>query len=275
MLHARALCLITTSLCLLMVGSSHASAVQPNPHATMATAFTTSPTSPIPALKLDYHDSEDESKRMLAELGFKRNTMAVVIRWFFNPLTFIVVAALLTAAALAGDWFLAKRDKPLNLNLGNRVLAVSVLLAVFQWNASLEQDAMQRYESEIANANAAEGSEAVAAMLPDLYRSNPGEEPKASHEKTRYVYVHLDNLEYAVERYRQGFASASTTERAVMTFVAHCKECDFRKRAREQVRGYSKDVQAVVTAVVNIHCQEARCEELTTLDCFDRPSEVR
>lgn len=271
MSHARALRLITISLWLLMVGSRDANAVQPNPHATTATAITTGPTS----LKLDYHDSEDESKRMLAELGFKRNTMAAVIRWFFDPLTFIVVAALLTAAALAGDWFFATRNKQLDLNLGSRVLAVSVLLAVFQWNASLEQDAMQRYESEITNANSAESSEAVASMFPNLYRVNPGEEPKASHEKTRYVYTSLDNLEYAVERYRQGFASASTTERAVMTFVEHCKESDFRKRARCQVKGYSKDVKAVVENVVNIHCRETRCEEQTSLDqCSGRPSEV-
>ncbi len=229
-----------------MVGSRDANAVQPNPHATMATAITTGPTPPIPALKLDYHDSEDESKRMLAELGFKRNTMAAVIRWFFDPLTFIVVAALFTAAALTGDWFFATRNKPLNLNLGSRVLAVSVLLAVFQWNASLEQDAMQRYEAEIANANAAE-LEPVAKMLPGLYRGKGCPEDSA---EIRYVYMHLDNLEYAIERYRHGFASASTTERAVMTFVAHCKEPQFEKLANEQVTGYSKDEQVVVAAVV-------------------------
>lgn len=70
------------------------------------------------------------------------------------------------------------------------------------------------------------------------------------YEQIRYVYMHLDNLEYAAERYRHGFASASTTERAVMTFVAHCKEPIFESRVRLQVEGYSPDVHAVVDGVL-------------------------
>lgn len=247
MLHIRTLRLSTVSLYLLLVASVDASAVHANlqaltPGGAVIASGQTSALAPGP--KLAYHDSESESKRMLKDLGFKQNAMAVVTRWFFDPFNFALIVVLFTAAALLGDYLLAKRK--IKLDLGNRLLAVSALLAVFQWHASLEQDAMQRYEAEIATANAAETSKAVVTMLPNLYKGECPEDP----ERNRFVYIHLDNLEYAVERYRFGFASASTTERAVMTFVAHCQEETFRDKARQQVEGYSPDVQVIVEAVI-------------------------
>ncbi len=212
--------------------------------AMVGTVLAGSPATPAPATKLVYHDSEGESAQMLEQLGFKRSPMAVVTRFFFHPLAFVIIVALVTLAALAGDLLLARKNK--RLNLGGRILSVSVLLTVFQWHASLEQDAMQRYEAEIANANAAETSDSVARMLPHLYPATCHED----YEEIRYVYIHLDNLEYAAERYRHGFASASTTERAVMTFVVHCKEPRFESRVRSQVEGYSPDVHAVVERVL-------------------------
>jgi hypothetical protein len=105
---------------------------------------------------------------------------------------------------------------------------------------------MQRYEAEITNANAAESLEPVAKMMPHLYSGKTPEE----HVQSRYVYIHLDNLEYAIERYRHGFASATTTERAVMTFAVHCREPVFRRLAEQQAKGYSNDVNAVVKEVM-------------------------
>ncbi|HEV7428799.1 MAG TPA: hypothetical protein VGQ46_20800 [Thermoanaerobaculia bacterium] len=232
-------------LCVIVVNSRDANAIQATRNATTAAASTTGSTTPGRDSKLVFHDSEGDAKQLLAELGFKRNPMAVITRAFFNPITFVVIVALLTIVALAADYTLAKKHN-MQLNVGTRVLAISVLLAVFQWHSSLEQDAMQRYEAEVTNANAAEASEAVAKMLPTLYLGQSPDE----HAQSRYVYIHLDNLEYAIERYRHGFASATTTERAVMTFAVHCKEPVFSRLAQQQVNGYSNDVHAVVKAVV-------------------------
>lgn len=182
---------------------------------------------------------------MLEELGFQQESMAVVTRFFFHPFAFLVLVIILTVVALLIDLRLAKKD--MQLNVGARVLAVSVLLAVFQWHASLEQDAMQRYEVEISNANSAEISDEVARMLPNLY---PASDP-CEYPRIRFVYIHLDNLEYSLERYREGFASALTTSRAVMTFVEHCREQEFRRRVQYQVRGYSPLVRRVVSAVLS------------------------
>jgi hypothetical protein len=196
----------------------------------------------LPALV--YPISESESKQMLRELGCTPEGFAVVTRLLFNPVAVLAMVILLSAAAVFGQAALTKRK--LSMNMGNAVLAVTLLLAVFQWHASLEQEAAQRYEAEITNANAAESSPAVVQMLGRFYvGKTPGE-----NERIRYIYIHLDNLEYALDRYRHGFASASTTARAVMTFAGHCQQPEFGTHARQQVAGYPQFVRTVVAGVL-------------------------
>jgi hypothetical protein len=216
---------------------------------------------PIP--QLPYPTFELSARLFLWKLGCEQDWMGVATQVFFHPLTFLFIVAILTIGAIWAHLRPTQR-RDVELNVGSIVLAVSVLLAVFQWHTSLEQDAMQRYESEITNANGAENV-AVAKMLPHLYllakngdRSpNPCETDKdgtrdaCETARTRFVYIYLDNLEYAIERYRDGFASAQTTVRAVMTFAIHCRETDFKARAQQQVLGYSPLVQRVATAVFN------------------------
>jgi hypothetical protein len=194
---------------------------------------------PVP--KLPNPNTEWSARVLLADLGCHQEFMAALTRVFFHPITFIVIVIGLTAAAVVGY----VKERGHRLNLGAGVLAFSVLLAVFQWHASLEQDAMQRYESEAAGANGAETKE-VAKMLPDLYPVS--EEPARS--QAHFVYISLDNLEYAIERYREGFASATTTVRAVMTFAVHCREPQFKRLVKQQLVGYSPVVQRVANAII-------------------------
>jgi hypothetical protein len=168
--------------------------------------------------------------------------MAKVTGFLFNPFAVLGIVAFFAFAAVFGRVALLKRN--IQLNPGNAVLAVTLLLAVFQWHASIEQNAMQRWEEEITNANNAESSPDVAAMLARFY-TTPGE-----YAKARYIYISLDNLEYALERYREGFASATTTARAVMTFAGHCEEKNFRDLATDQVKGYPPFVGQVVNSVI-------------------------
>jgi hypothetical protein len=111
--------------------------------------------------------------------------------------------------------------------------AAGLVLTASQWHASLEQEAMKKYESEIATANKAEEPASVRKMMSRLYA---GAQTDGDFEKIEYVYVELDNLEFALERYRLGFASAYTTSRAVMTFLNRCETPEFRTLAWQQVR---------------------------------------
>jgi hypothetical protein len=196
-----------------------------------------------PTAGLSYRDSEWSAHWFLKNLGCEQGAIAFLTRLFFHPVGFIFFVLALMLAAWFAKLKLAKHN--FRLKLGSGVLAASVLLAVFQWHASLEQEAMQRYEVEISNANNAETSRAVALMLPDLYTGSDSD-----HAQEHFVYIHLDNLEYALERYREGFASATTTARAIMTFAVHCREPLFREHASEQMKGYSPLVQRVARAVI-------------------------
>jgi hypothetical protein len=195
-----------------------------------------------PPKMLAYSDTEWSAHWFLKELGCEQGFMAFVTRLFFHPVGFILLVSIITLAPLLRNFRLPRRKQ---LHLSTGIVAASVLLAAFQWHASLEQDAMQRFEGEISNANTAETSPAVASMLPDLYK---GCEPDYAQE--RFVYIHLDNLEYALERYREGFASATTTARAIMTFAVHCRESVFRNYASEQMMGYSPLVKRVAGAII-------------------------
>ena len=120
------------------------------------------------------------------------------------------------------------------LDLGNIILAIGALFAVLQWRESLEQQALEKYETGIAAANAVSAKcESVRQMMSHHYPRIGS--PEGQDERAEYVYLQLDNLEYALERYVQGFASAYTTARAVMTFYNRCVSTEFRERVREQL----------------------------------------
>ena len=137
------------------------------------------------------------------------------------------------------------------LAISNWFVAMTILLGIAKWNASLEQDAIKRYEAEIAQSNDAEKVDDVREMMAHLYRSPEG--CPRNYDKSRYVYIQLDNLEYALERYALGHASAYSTARAVMTFASRCGSDEFKKRARLQVKvaSYSPVVVRVVAEVID------------------------
>lgn len=246
MSRKRALYVVTTILCLFACGlalqflSKRSRSHQPP----LLSSVIKSSRQPVRLPPLDYPSSESESREMLAELGCTPEGFAVVTRRLFNPLVVLGLVMSVAIAALVGRSALAKRN--IQLNLGNALLAVTLRLAVFQWHASQEQDAMQRYEVEITNANTAESLPGVEKMLGRFYSGKTRED----NEQIRYVYIHIDNLEYALERYRQGFASATTTARAVMTFAGHCEQPEFFQRAQQQVPGYPQFVRVVVMSVL-------------------------
>lgn len=110
---------------------------------------------------------------------------------------------------------------------------------------------MEKYEREISGGNEVEKRATVREMMKSLYPAlSPEERP--DYDRSAYVYVELDNLEYALERYEEGLASAYTTSRAVMTFASRCRSREFRQRAELQVvvASYSPVTAKVVSLVI-------------------------
>jgi hypothetical protein len=156
--------------------------------------------------------------------------------------------AIATAIALGPT--LRKRN--VALDIGNLLIAAGLLVAAWQWQASVEQKALEQYAGEVLAMNTAESDDPhdeIHVMMQHLYRTIPGEK-EANITKIHYVYVQLDNLEYALERYMQGLASAYTTVRAVKTFDSRCESSEFRVRAGKQLTAfYSPVVGRVVSTL--------------------------
>jgi hypothetical protein len=119
------------------------------------------------------------------------------------------------------------------MEIGPILVAGGSAFAVLQWRHAIEQKAMDLYQSEIGQASAAT-TKAVCKMMLPQYLEEDKDDPE-SLECTKYVYHQLDLLEFAIERFRKGFATAYTTMRAVITFARKCEVDDFRRRAWELV----------------------------------------
>ena len=183
----------------------------------------------------------------LAQLGCSRDWFAITSPILFNWATLTILLVLLLGTVWIDVRF-ALRDK--QLNIGQKLLTLGLLIALFQWHASLDQDSLLRYELESASANTAEASPAVAKMLGRILYPGGSQE---DYDKTRYVYVQLDSLEHTLERYQRGFASASTAMREVRAFARHCQlSCEFRDKSTYQVRAasYSTTVRVVVSEII-------------------------
>src|SRR5229473_1533790 len=206
----------------------------------------TGPSNPRVAALLQA-DSEGEAKAALAALGCSPWLLpSLARRWQLTIFLLLVLLVMLIAIRIGP--LLAKRK--LQLDVGNLILAVGLLVAASQWQASIEQQAMEKYEHEVASLNESEGhdeSETIHTMMAHLYRRLPGE-TTPNYENIHYVYLRLDDLEYALERYTQGLSSAYTTVRAVKTFQSRCESPEFRTRVKYQL---SDSYPQVVSRVVN------------------------
>jgi len=165
---------------------------------------------------------------------------------------FVALAAVAVCIAFAVAPVLRRRN--LVIDIGNLLIAAGLLVAAWQWQASVEQKAMEQYADDVGALNDAEMANpdhGIHDMMRHLYPLNGGNITD-NDAKTHYVYVQLDNLEYALERYRQGLASAETTVRAVNTFQGRCTSVEFQNRVRRQLTASYPRV--VRRAVGHLNC---------------------
>jgi hypothetical protein len=228
-------------------------------------------------------DSESEARDALDALGCTPFVLAGLTRRS-QLLTFLLLTTIAVCVAM---WLGPKFDRrKLQFDVANLILGVGLLVAAWQWEAAVEQRAMEQYVKEIDSLNNVENAEtlsgtdeatqvaskvtvskntafdAIHAMMKHLYPKTHYDQQvdMAAIAKMHYVYIQLDNLEYAVERYRQGFASAYTTVRAVKTFQSRCGvgsslgSPEFRARVKAQLSdSYPQVVRRVVS---NLECDK-------------------
>jgi hypothetical protein len=74
------------------------------------------------------------------------------------------------------------------------------------------------------------------------------------------VFAELDNLEYVVEKYRQGYIEPRQACRGLQTFISRCeRDAEFRSRASYFVRAsaYHKNIVPIVDNI----CNKVVCDE--------------
>ena len=182
--------------------------------------------------------SEADAAAFLSSIECPLPPSAAIANFVFRPVVVLLVALVLVAAVLSLGPAIAAHSRQLKIDhliasTGTVILTLSLLMALHQWHESVEQAALVNYEKEIAESNKVEERPSVRAMMSDMYPAIKQAAP--DYDRSEYVYLQLDNLEYALERYRDGLASAYTTSRAVMTFAVHCQTQEFRQRVVRQV----------------------------------------
>ena len=126
------------------------------------------------------------------------------------------------------------------------------ILAYQQWDEAKNETSIDKYYErlDLTNSRLNDWS-AARAMLPDFWKAQDRE----SFEKTMYVYLELDNLEYAIEKYRLGYMSATVAYRSLETFKSRAESPEFRKLALEYVvksSGYQNITEKVVANICSI-----------------------
>jgi hypothetical protein len=89
------------------------------------------------------------------------------------------------------------------------------------------------------------------------------------YEQDMYVFTELDNLEYALEKYRLGYMTLNHANRALRTFRSRCLSPLFRESVLACVRtsGYAPHAEEVVEAALLFTLIEAVCASHNLSEC--------
>jgi hypothetical protein len=127
------------------------------------------------------------------------------------------------------------------------------MLGYFQWLAARRENSMDKYYERLELADRRLNEWPAARSL---FRSAPDGQDETTealtlYHRTMYAYYELDNLEYAIEKYKLGYISADIALRALRTFQSRCAAEDFRSLARACVvtAGYQPSTAKTVSNV--------------------------
>jgi hypothetical protein len=109
---------------------------------------------------------------------------------------------------------------------------VAVWFGYHQWRTARFEISMDQYYARLA------ATDALVDRWPgahSMLRHFWSDLERTTFERENYVYVELDNLEYAIAKYQLGYMHADHALRAVRTFSSRCASPEFRGLLRAQV----------------------------------------
>jgi hypothetical protein len=124
------------------------------------------------------------------------------------------------------------------------------LVGLQQWKLSRAELAFDKFYErlDIVNHRLDEWPSA-RKMVNQFWGDIDGDE---EYQKRMYVYVEIDNLEYATQKYKMRFMGVEDVYREVTLFQSRCVSEEFRSYALSQVdiAGYRKDTRDIVHRII-------------------------
>ena len=161
----------------------------------------------------------------------------------FSQQAFIVVALVVTVfLALVIELEDRLNNQQINVaQVPALVLAFAAFVIGFpQWRAVRHEISMDKFYDRlnVANQRLHEWPAARALYCNNLRLETDDQEApqeKAEYERFMYVCMELDNLEYALEKYRLGYMKPELARRALRTFRDRCEKSRFRYQVRARL----------------------------------------
>lgn len=150
-------------------------------------------------------------RRELASAGFTRTFRARYLGWIEVVTISLIVAAVLALAA-AFPQFFAVPGLIQGLIQGAVTGAIGVgalYLGFQQWTLTRGALALDKFYERLAATNQKLDEYSGAREFAGPWRDNHEEDENLAFERKMYVYMELDNLEYAIAKYNIGYMSAS------------------------------------------------------------------
>lgn len=165
------------------------------------------------------------TKREVERFGFRRTFSVRHGAWIFIG----GVTAVALVAGILAQKLLFQLSGPETVTA---IVAVSAfILGYQQWSAARNEIALDKYYERLEITNQRLDKWPAARLLagtwPAADNSQHFKEEELFH-RTMYVYRELDNLEYAVVKYRLGYMSSETALRCLRTFRVRCQSSEFR-----------------------------------------------
>ena len=127
------------------------------------------------------------------------------------------------------------------------------LLGAHEWRAARNETSLDKFYDRLEASNCLldkwEAARPLAGPWPNDGRRDEHDKDEA-YEEQMYVYRELDNLDYALAKYRIGFMSDENAHRSLRTFQARClasrEFCDLAIRSTVGNPGYPDETRLVV-----------------------------
>lgn len=125
----------------------------------------------------------------------------------------------------------------------------ALLVGYWQWRKARHEISMDKYYERLDIANRRQDGNHL-----DVHKMMRASTPEIAGETSDvvfYIYAELDNLEYVIEKYRQGFMDPDQACRGLRTFQLRCWSEQFRLIARHRVTAgdYNPRTREVVEKV--------------------------